>query len=224
MDDARRPQVLFVYYTFTKQALRVTEDMESVFRERGWDIERAEIEFTDPRYRARFERFPLKHRYLDILGLLPAQLRRATGEIRIPPQAERGDYDLVVIGSPTWWLTTCMPIRSYLKSDAAATLLKGRPVAGFVVCRRYWKNNLKTVRTLAERNGATCVGTTHFTYLGGQVRSLLSLISYLGTGEYQERYLGVKIPPTNLQPEGDTAARTFAEKLIDQLPSASPHP
>ena len=27
--DAPIPQVLFVYYTFTKQALRVTEDMES---------------------------------------------------------------------------------------------------------------------------------------------------------------------------------------------------
>ena len=31
------------------------------------------------------------------------------------------------------------------------------------------------------------VETTHFAYLGGQVRSLLSLISYLGTGEYQDR-------------------------------------
>jgi hypothetical protein len=180
VDDPRSPQALFVYYTFTKQALRVTEDMESVFRDRGWRIERAEIEFTDPRYRARFERFPFKHRYLDLFRMLPAQLRRATGEIRIPAQAEHGDYDLVVIGSPTWWLTTCMPIRSYLKSDAAATLLNGKSVAAFVVCRRYWKNNLKTVQTLAERNGATCVGTTHFTYLGGQVRSLLSLISYLG--------------------------------------------
>ena len=49
------------------------------------------------------------------------------------------------------------------------------------------------------------------------MRSLLSLISYLGTGEYRERYLGVKIPPTNLQPDGDAAARAFAEKLADQL-------
>jgi hypothetical protein len=217
MDAAKKPTVLFVYYTFTKQALKVTEDMESVFRDRGWDIERAEIEFTDSRYIARFERFPLEHRYLDIIRLLPAQLRRATGEIRIPAEAEGGDYDLVCIGSPTWWLTTCMPIRSYLKSDAAAKLLNGRSVAAFVVCRRYWKNNLKTVKKLAEANGATCVDTIHFKYLGGQVRSLLSLISYLGTGEYRERYLGVKIPPTNLQPAGDDAARAFAVGLADRL-------
>jgi len=119
MDAGDKPTVLFVYYTFTKQALKVTEDMESVFRDRGWDTERAQIEFTDSRYVARFERFPLKHRYLDIIRLLPAQLRRATGEIRIPPEAEAGDYDLVVIGSPTWWLTTSLPMRSYLKSDEA---------------------------------------------------------------------------------------------------------
>ncbi len=212
-----KPRVLFVYYTFTKQALRVTEDMESVFRDRGWDITRAQIELTDARYKDRFKQFPLQHRYLDIIRLLPAQLRRATGEIRIPRQAEVGDYDLVCIGSPTWWLTTCMPIRSYLKSGAAAQLLEGREVAAFVVCRRYWKNNLKTVKRLAEANGATSIGETHFSYLGGQVRSLLSLISYLGTGEYRDRYLGVKIPPTNLQPDGDDAARAFAVRLADHV-------
>ena len=50
MDAGTKPRVLFVYYTFTKQAQRVTEDMESVFRDRGWDTERAQIEFTDSRY------------------------------------------------------------------------------------------------------------------------------------------------------------------------------
>ena len=201
--------------------MKVTEDMESVFRERGWDITRAQIEFTDARYKDRFKQFPLKHRYLDIIRLLPAQLRRATGEIRIPPEAESGDYDLVCIGSPTWWLTTCMPIRSYLESDAAGRLLKGTSVAGFVVCRRYWKNNLKTVMKLSESHDATAVGETHFKYLGGQVKSLLSLISYLGTGEYRERYLGIKIPPTNLQPDGDEVARAFASQLLDRLGAAN---
>src|SRR4051794_37085205 len=178
MDNPTQPRILFIHYTFTKQALKVTEEMEDVFRDKGWNITRAQIEFTDERYKDRFKQFPLKHRYLDIIRLLPAQLRRATGEIRIPPEAKSGDYDLVVIGSPTWWLTTCMPIRSYLHSDEAATLLDGKSVAAFVVCRRYWKNNLKTVKHLSETNGATVVGETHFRYLGGQVRSLLSLISY----------------------------------------------
>jgi len=220
MDAARTPEVLFVYYTFTKQALKVTEDMEAVFRDAGWNISRAEIEFTDARYAATFSRFPMRHRYLDVLRMLPAQLRRATGEIRVPAAAAGGDYDLVCIGSPTWWLTTCMPMRSYMKSDEAAALLPGRSVAAFVVCRRYWKNNVNTVAKLAEAHGATVVETTHFKYLGGQVRSLLSLISYLGTGEYRDRYLGIRIPPTNLQPDGDAAARAFAGRLVERIGAA----
>ena len=94
-----------------------------------------------------------------------------------------------------------MPIRSYLSWDEAGRLLKGSSVAVFVVCRRYWKNNLKTVRQLAEKSGATVVGETHFSYLGGQIRSLLSLISYLGTGEYQRPV------PRDEDPTDEPAAR-----------------
>jgi hypothetical protein len=61
------------------------------------------------------------------------------------------------------------------------------------------------------------VDGAHFTYLGGQVRSLLSLVSYLGSGEYRARFLGLKIPPTNLQPEQLEAARGFAAGLADSL-------
>ena len=56
-----------------------------------------------------------------------------------------------------------------------------------------------------------------FRYQGGQVRSLLSLLSYLGSGEYRERYLGVKIPPTNLQEHHLEEARKFAAGLANRL-------
>jgi hypothetical protein len=41
------------------------------------------------------------------------------------------------------------------------------------------------------------------------------LISYLGSGEYRERYLGVKIPPTNLEVRHLEQARGFADALAD---------
>jgi hypothetical protein len=221
MESHAKPRVLLVYYTYTQQALKVVEAMTSVFAERGCEVDQAAIEFTDARYRDRFSRFPLRHAFLDVLGMLPAQLRRATGEIRIPDEAKRGDYDLVCIGSPTWWLTTSIPIRSYLKSDEARPVLDHTRFTAFVVCRRYWGNNLKTVRKLGTKQGGDYVDGVHFTYLGGQVRSLLSLISYLGSGEYRDRFLGLKIPPTNLQPEDLTAAQDFAAKLTDGLTVAN---
>ena len=104
------------------------------------------------------------------------------------------EYDLVCIGSPTWWLTTNMPIRSFLKSEAAGRLLGGKRFAAFVVCRRYWRNNLKTVRRLGTKRGGEWVDGIHFAFAGGQIRSFLALVSYLASGEIRERYLKVRIP------------------------------
>ena len=217
MEQAGKPRVLFVYYSYTRQALTISETMAAVFRDRGWHVDLAAIELTDARYSARFSRFPLKHAYFDVIAMLGPQLRRATGEIRIPAVVESGTYDLVCIGSPTWWLTTCLPIRSFLTSAAAARLLDGRPVATFVVCRRYWRNNARTVKRLAAQRGGHVLDTTHFVFAGGQVHSLLALVSYLGSGENRARYLGIKIPSANLQPGYADAARAFAGRLADRL-------
>jgi menaquinone-dependent protoporphyrinogen IX oxidase len=219
--SATKPQVLLVYYTYTQQSLKVAGAMAEVLRERGCDVRHAAIEFTDERYAERFSRFPLRHAYLDVLGMLPAQLRGATGEIRIPDDARAGDYELICVGSPTWFFKPSVPIRSFLESDEAARLLDGKPFAVFVVCRRYWSINLKAVKKLGTKRGGEYVNGTHFSFAGGQVRSLLALLSYFGKGENRERYLGVKIPPTNLQPAYRDEARAFAGELADGLEQRS---
>src|SRR3954463_1797915 len=211
------PRVLVVYYTYTQQSLKVAEALADVLRGRGCDVRLARIELTDSRYAERFTRFPLRHAYLDIFGMLPAQIRGATGEIRIPDEATNGDYDLVCIGSPTWWLKTSVPVRSFLKSDAAGRLLAGKRFAASVVCRRYWGFTTRGVKKSGPRQGGEYVGGIHFSFAGGQVRSLLALLSYFGKGENRERYLGVRIPPANLQPDYLQQARAFATKLADGL-------
>src|SRR3954464_13092221 len=171
-----RPRVLVVYYTYTPQSAKVGAAMADVLRERGCDVREAEIEFTDARYADRFGQFPLRHAGL-VLGVMrPAQLRGATGEIRIPDEVSDGEYGLVCIGSPTWWLKTSVPIRSFLKSDAAGRLLDGTRFAAYVVCRRYWGINLRAVEKLGTGRGGRYAGGVHFTFAGGQVRSLLSLL------------------------------------------------
>jgi menaquinone-dependent protoporphyrinogen IX oxidase len=215
--NAMGPRVLFVYFTYTQQSLRVAEAMADGLRERGCDVRLAAIELTDARWAERFTRFPFRHPYGDIFGMMPAQLRGATGEIRIPEDATAGDYELVVIGSPTWWIKTSVPIRSYLKSDAAGRILNNTRFAAYVVCRRYWGFNLRGVRKLGAERGGEYVDGTHFSFAGGQVRSLLSLLSYFGKGENRERYLGVRIPPTNLKPDYVEQAQAFAIRLAEGL-------
>jgi hypothetical protein len=75
-------------------------------------------------------------------------------------------------------------------------------------------------RPLQSHQGGEYVDAIHFSFAGGQVRLLLSLFSYLGTGESRERCLGVRIPATNLKPDYEVEARAFAHELADGFAGA----
>lgn len=217
MDQASPRRATFVYFSYTKQTKRVMDAMADEFRRQGWEVQDAPIAFTDHRWTERFSKFPLP--LLKLIGMFPPQLRGATGEIVIPEAAGQKGSDLVVFGSPTWFFRTSIPMRSYLKSAEAKNLLgDGTRFAVMVVCRRYWSINGKNVRKRAEQLGGTHVGTHKFTFEGGQVRSLLSLISYLTSGETREKYFGIRIPPANLRDADLDTARSLAGSLIDGQP------
>jgi menaquinone-dependent protoporphyrinogen IX oxidase len=215
--EVRPPRVLLLYYSYTGQARKVLQAAGEVLGSRGCEVSEAEITFTDPRYAEKFSRFPMRRVWPDMLSVLGAQKRNEIGEIRTPDTVRDGDYDLILIGSPTWWDNVSMPLRSFLKSDEARNLLSGKPFAVFVVCRTFWQANLEGVRELAEAQGGRYVDEIHFTYPGDNLRSMLALTSYLGTGEYRKKSMGVKLPPTNVQPEQLEQVRTFADRLADRL-------
>ena len=217
MNADSRPKALVVYYTFSRQTGRVADVVGDALDANGYEVSRAAIEFTDPHWAKLFSSVPMPHPALRIPRILMAQRMRKTGEIRVPPAAEQGEYDLVVIGSPTWWLTTNMPVRSYLKSAAAKRVLSGTQFAAFSVSRRYWKGNMKDVRKLGEAGGGTWVGETHFTAAGGQVRSMVSWLAYMKHGEPRERVAGVRMPPPNLKSDFERQARSFVDRVAQPV-------
>jgi flavodoxin len=216
------PKVLIVYYSLTKQTGRVVDAMASALEARGCHVTKALIEFLDQRYLPKLSEFPMKRPMLQIPVILPAQLRHKTGEIRIPPEAEAGDYDLVILASPTWWFQTSMPIRSYLESPVAKTVLNGKPFACASISRRYFSINLGQQKKLGEKNGGQWVDKTHFVVAGGQVKSMLSWLGYMKHGEPQERVMLLRMPKPNLQPDFEEQARAFVDAVADKALAGGP--
>jgi len=211
-----KPKVLIVYYSLTGQSGRVADVIERAFEARGCDVTKALIAFTDERYLPKLSEFPMKRPMLQIPVILPAQLRHKTGEIRVPPEAEAGHYDLVVFASPTWWFQTSMPIHSYLESPAANVVLDGAPFAAASISRRYYRINLRQQKKLGEAAGGRFSDKTHFVAAGGQVQSMLAWLGYMKHGEPQERVMGLKMPPPNLQPSFEAQANAFVDGLVDR--------
>ena len=148
MATAVNKRVLFVSYTYTQQARRVTEAMTDTLEAGGCDVTTAKIELADKRWPKNFSKFPMNNGFTDVLRMLPAQMRKATREIKVPNVVTTGHFGLVIIGSPTWWLTTSIPIRSFLTSPAADTALADAAFSSFVACRRSWGFNHRTVQRL----------------------------------------------------------------------------
>jgi menaquinone-dependent protoporphyrinogen IX oxidase len=217
MDSVSRPSVLVAYFTYTNQTKKVLDPIADAFREKGCDVTFAQIELTDPRYEKRFESFPLKKPYREMFGMIPAELRDKPVQIAIPDAVTDREYDFFVVGAPTWWLSTDVAMRTFMESDTAKKILNGKPFATVICCRRYWKHNFKTLKRKGKACGAVFSDGIHFTYQGGQVRSLLSLLSYLGKGDIRDKYLGVKIPPTNIQDYHLEQARAFGTQLAASL-------
>jgi flavodoxin len=212
-----KPKVLVVYFTLTQQSGRVAQAMAQALDARGCDVTKGLIEFTDQRWVPKLAQFPMKRPVPQIASILTAQFRHKTGEIRIPPEAQTADYDLVVLVSPTWWFQTSMPIRSYLESPEAKTVLSGKPFACASISRRYYSINLGQQKRLGVKNGGRFVDNTHFVAAGGQVKSMLSWLGYMRHGEPQERAMGMKMPPPNLKPDYEEQARSFIAAVVDRV-------
>ena len=221
MTDEKRT-VLFVYYSFTKQTEMVVEAMAQELTARGCTVTTAPLGFPDAHYGRRFSKLPMSWPILHIVGMLLAQRRRKTGDITIPPEAQHGDYDLVVFGSPTWWLTACMPVRSYLQSPAAKAVLDGKPFAAVSVSRRYYKGNLGDIKKLGEESGGRSTGGTHFVSDGNQVMSMASWLVFMRKNESRSRYFGVPLPRPNLKADYAEGARRYADELADKVFGSSP--
>ena len=216
MDPENKPRVLVCHFTLSKQSGRVADAMARTLDASGCEATKALIEFTDERWLPQLSQFPMKHPMPQIASILFAQARHKTGEIVIPAAAKSGDYDLVVLTSPTWWFETSMPIRSSPRVSDAKAVLKGKPFACVSVSRRYFGVNLRQQKKLGEQNGGRWVDQTHFVVAGGQVKSMLSWLGYMKHGEPQERVFFLKTPPPNLKPDYEDQARSFVKGLVDK--------
>lgn len=211
-----KPRVLILYYSFTDQTRRVSEVMAKTFKEEGCEANECAIEFIDDRYRIEF---PFKPFWPRLLRWIWPQILGKAGTVRVPKEVTDLEYDLICLGSPTWWLKPAMPVTSILKSQTSAKLLQGKPFAVFTVCRSLWWINLRIVKKLARRQGGTFLDSATFRFQGNQLQSALSFINYMQTKVNPGHFCGVKIYDFGLPREELERAAVFARRLAKDLES-----
>lgn len=218
--SSSRPNILVVYYSFTNQTHRVSEVMIREFERLGCNATACRIELDDPRYRIQWPFKPLIPKFLR--WFFP-QVAGRVGKVKVPAEVlESEEYDLVCVGSPTWFLNPALPVSSFLKTPEAEQLLAGgKPFAVFTVCRKFWWNNLRVVKKLAKNRGGKFLDGAAFCFEGNQIQTALSCLGYFQTGKDQERVFGIRVYKFGIPEEGLDKAREFASRLVRMTVGAS---
>ena len=162
-----KQRVLILYFSFTNQTHRVAMAMRDEFLTQGCSVELAPIEMSDPRFQIRMPFRPIVPK---LLSWAIPQLFRWKGDVRFDESILSAEFDLVCIGSPTWFFHPAMPITSFLKTSYAKTILHGKPFVVFAVCRKLWWNNLRMVKKLATANGGKFLDGAAFWFQGNEIR------------------------------------------------------
>jgi hypothetical protein len=207
-------KVLLIQYSQTGQLSRVLSSLSAPLVEAKDQVDlrvltlkpRQDFPFPWPVFRF-FDTFP-ETVYGDTPELEPLGL----------DPSER--FDLVILGYQAWFLSPCLPMQAFLKTDAAARLLKDTPVATVVACRDMWLKAQEIMKERLAALGARHVGHAALVDEAGSVGSFLATPLWMLTGQPGPR-LGGLIPRAGVAPAKIEACRRFGERALSALASGT---
>lgn len=199
-------KILVLYYTQTGQLRQI---LDSVVQ----DIKaKADIDF------ASFEpqkAFPFPYKASEFFDAMPETVIRIPVAMK-PLHAHIFDkeYDLVILGYQPWFLNPSQPTTSFLKSDEAKKLLRGKPVVTVVGCRNMWLHGQEKVKEDLKDIGANLVGNIVLTDTNPNLVSLITIIRWAFSGHKEATKW---LPPAGVQNRDIEAAQRFGQPIYDHL-------
>jgi hypothetical protein len=150
----------------------------------------------DPSISLQYERlepvvpFPYPWTYMQFFDAFPETVFGIPCKLK--PVSFNADehFDLVIIAYQPWFLSVSRPVDSFLQSEEASRLLKGKKVITLLACRNMWLNAQEKMKRHLQNLGATLVGNITYVDPSSNLVSLVTVLAFELAGE-QGKYLGL---------------------------------
>ena len=124
------------------------------------------------------------------------------------------DYDLIILGYTVWYMAPSIPITAFMKSAQAKKVFKDKPVVTLVACRDMWVLAQEKIKDMLKNVGARHIDHISLTDQGGEVLSLITLPTYMRTGN---RNYFPFLPQAGIKEEEIEACDRFGIRLHEAL-------
>jgi hypothetical protein len=93
------------------------------------------------------------------------------------------DFDLIILGYPIWFLSPPIPLTTFLKSDEARLVMKGKPVITIIGSRNMWVGAQENVKAMLADVGAKLVGNISLRDKHHNLPSVVTIIYWMTSGK-----------------------------------------
>ncbi len=125
------------------------------------------------------------------------------------------DYDLIMIGYPIWFLSPPIPLTTFLKSDQAKKLLKGKPIVSVIGSRNMWINAQEDIKEMIEANKGRLVGNIALRDKNQNLISVVTIIYWMMQGK-KDRYLGI-FPKPGISDKDIKDSERFGQPMLQAI-------
>jgi len=203
-------RVLAVYFSQTGQLRDILDATLAPLRQSG-DIDVDVIELAPP------GAYPFPWPVLRFFNTFPETMYEDVAPIEAPIDPGK-DYDLVILAYQVWFLQPSLPVTAFLKSKAAARVLKDRPVVTLCGCRNMWLMAQERVKQIVTGLGGRIIDNVVLTDSAHSAFTFFSTPIWLVTGNRGPFFNGW-IPAAGVSRADIAGCARFGRAIAAQLPS-----
>jgi hypothetical protein len=124
------------------------------------------------------------------------------------------DYDLIILGYTSWFLSPSIPVTGFLQSDQAKRLFKNKPVITVIACRDMWLTAQEKMKTLLTDLGAHLIDNVVLTDQGKSLYTFVTTPRWMLTGKKDAFWF---FPRAGVYEKEIASASRFGDRLCSAL-------
>lgn len=205
-------KILIIYYTQTGQLRQIVDSITEPLKNHCL------LFFEElrpvPSYPFPWNGMPFFQVFPESVREIPCQLEPLANDPDL-------DYDLVILAYQVWYLSPSIPVTSFLKSEAAGKILKGKPVITVLGVRNMWIMAQERVKAMIAGAGGKYCGNIVMADPAGNLTSVITIVRWMMKGEKTPfRWMGVNFPAAGVPYEEIGRGREYGRLIMHYLISS----
>lgn len=204
-----KKKALIVYYTQSGQLKEIIDSICAPLRD-DYELFYEEL-MPEPAY-------PFPWKGMSFYQVFPESVQEIPCSLKPFSFDPREDFDLIILAYQPWYLSASIPFTSFLQTEEAAGILKGKPVITLIGSRNMWIMAHERVKKRILDVGGKLIGNIVLSDTHHNLVSVVTIVHWMMKGEKYGKGLYRKIfPPAGIPVEDIEASEKFGLIIRDTL-------